>query len=303
MKAVFLGTPAAAVPSLHALGTIADVELVLTRPDRPRGRSGRPRPSAVNEAAATLGLPVAHPETAADVASALAAAGPVDVALVVAYGMLIRPEVLVVPRAGFVNVHFSILPRWRGAAPVQRAILAGDAMSGVTLMQMDAGLDTGPILATTATRIGEREHAESLTARLAHLGAGLVARWLPAVTGGRVAQVAQDPDRASVASKLRSEERWIDVRAPSRDVLGAVRGLTPWPGAWVRHPTGALRILQAEHGTASLAAGELRLDRGGLEMGTGEGAVRLLRVQPEGKRAMSAPDWARGLRDRLEGVS
>jgi methionyl-tRNA formyltransferase len=303
VKAVFLGTPAAAVPALRALNALADVGLVVTRPDRPRGRSGRPRPSEVSVAASNLELPIARPETAAELESTLVAVGPFDVALVVAYGMLIRPVVLAMPAAGFVNVHFSMLPRWRGAAPVQRAILAGDSTSGVTLMQMDAGLDTGPILATTATRIGPGENAASLTARLADLGANLVTRWLPAATEGRIPRIAQDSDQATVAPKLRSEERWIDVHATSHQVLAAVRGLTPWPGAWVRHHTGTLRILDAVTGSARLAPGALHLEGGSLEMGTGEGSIRLLTVQPEGKRAMAAADWARGLRDRLDGVS
>lgn len=303
MKAVFLGTPAAAVPSLRALDGFADVELVVTRPDRPRGRSGRPRPSEVSVAAVELGHPLSHPENARDLKVGLEAVGPFDIALVVAYGMLIRPDVLAMPAAGFINVHFSILPRWRGAAPVQRAILAGDPTSGVTLMRMNAGLDTGPVLATTATRIGSREDAASLTTRLSDLGARLVTAWLPAATQGRIAAIEQDEDQACVAPKLRSEERWIDVNATSHRVHAKVRGLSPWPGAWVRHPTGTLRILDTEPGHATLEPGQLRLEGGTLQMGTGEGSVRLVTVQPEGKRAMAAADWARGLRDRLDGVS
>lgn len=303
MKAVFLGTPAAAVPSLRALHGFAEVELVVSRPDRPRGRSGRPQPSEVSVAATELGIRVSHPETAEDLNSALEAVGAFDIAVVVAYGMLIRPDMLAMPAAGFVNVHFSILPRWRGAAPVQRAILAGDPTSGVTLMRMNAGLDTGPILATTVTHVGPREDAASLTTRLSDLGANLVTAWLPAVMQGRIAEIEQAVDQASVAPKLRSEERWIDVRAVSARVLAGVRGLTPWPGAWVHHPTGTLRILDAEVGSATLAPGELRLEAGSLQMGTGEGSVRLVTVQPEGKRAMAAADWARGLRGTLDGVS
>jgi methionyl-tRNA formyltransferase len=303
VKAIFLGTPEAAVPSLRALHALAGVELVVTRPDRPRGRSGRPVPSEVAVAAADLGLAVAHPETAADLESVLTAVGTIDVGLVVAYGMLIRPEVLAIPTAGFVNVHFSILPRWRGAAPVQRAILAGDSTSGVTLMQMDAGLDTGPILATTATRIGSHENAASLTTRLADLGSRLVTQWLPAATAGRIARIAQDSEQATIAPKLQSGERWIDVNATTEQVLASIRGLSPWPGAWVRHHTGAVRLLEAEPGSGDLAPGVMRLESGALEMGTGGGSIRLVAVQPEGKRAMAADDWARGLRDRLDGVS
>lgn len=303
MRAVFLGTPPAAVPALRALVGVADVAVVVTRPDRPRGRSRRPVPSAVSAAASEWNLPVAGPDSSEELAATLEGCGRFDVALVVAYGRLIPARLLTLPAAGFVNVHFSVLPRWRGAAPVQRALLAGDSRTGVTLMRLDAGLDTGPILTTTSTRIGPFEDAGALTNRLAALGADSVSRWLAATVQGRVAGVDQDPGQATHAPKLRSDERWVDVRADTAALLAAVRGLAPWPGAWVRHPTGAVRIHAAVTGDLDLEPGELHADGDAVTLGSGDGSLRLLTVQPEGKRPMPAADWARGLRDRLGGVS
>jgi methionyl-tRNA formyltransferase len=297
VRAIFLGTPAAAVPSLTALGGFSEVATVVTRPDRPRGRSGTPQPSEIKQAALELGLEIAQPATAAELAEVVASHAPFDVALVVAYGMLIRPMTLSVPKAGFVNVHFSVLPRWRGAAPVQRSILAGDDRTGVTLMQMDEGLDTGPTLATLSTALGPLETGSSLTSRLADLGARMVTAWLPAAAEGRLAAVPQDQASATHAPKLVSTERWIDLERGAVAVLAAVRGLTPWPGAWIRHDGGAVRIVAARRGSSNLPRGVLKVIDTTLELGTPAGSVELLEVQPEGKRVMGAMDWARGLRD------
>jgi len=184
MRAAFLGTPASAVPSLAALADVADVVLVVTRPDRRRGRGARPTPPPVKTAALEWGFPVAQPEDAATLQRLLAPLS-LDLALVVAFGMILPPEVLATTRLGFVNVHFSLLPRWRGAAPVARAILAGDEKTGVSLMLIDAGLDTGPVIAAVGTPIAPDETRGSLTARLAHLGALLVDERLPAYVAGR----------------------------------------------------------------------------------------------------------------------
>lgn len=295
MRAVFAGTPVAAVPALVALSRTADIRLVVTRPDRPRGRSRRQQPSAVKQAALDLGLTVSQPETGAQLSETVGSVDDIDVAVVVAYGALVRPDVLAMPRFGFVNVHFSILPRWRGAAPVQRAILAGDHRSGVTLMRMDEGLDTGPILATASTAIGSDEDAAELTGRLSEMGAELLETWLRPIVDGGVAPIVQDSSRATTAPKLRSDERWIDVAAPANTVLAAVRGLAPWPGAWAHHETGALRVHQAMRGTLGLEPGVLARGSDGLAMGVGDGSILLVEVQPEGKRRMPAVDWARGL--------
>lgn len=294
MRAVFLGTPVAAVPVLDALTAIAEVPLVVTQPDRPRGRSGTPQPPPVKVAATAHGAAVVQPRSSREVAEALAAGGPFDVAVLVAYGMLIRPDALILPRAGFVNVHFSILPRWRGAAPVQRAVLAGDRRTGVTLMQLDEGLDTGPIVATATTAIASREDASDLTARLSYLGADLLLTWLGRVVAGQVAAVPQESQQASHAAKLQTAERWLDLARPVPEVLRTIRGLSPWPGAWAHHASGGLRILAAGPGTLSLEVGEVTERDGRVEVGVSGGAIELLRVQPEGGRAMDARAWVRG---------
>ena len=172
MRAVFYGTPAVAIPSLRALAGIADVLLVTTRPDKPRGRSGRLQPPPVKEEALAMGLPVAQPVRAVHGLEQLAALEP-DVAVVVAYGQILPADLLAVPRRGFLNVHFSLLPRWRGGSPVVRAILAGDELAGVTLMVLDAGMDTGPVLAVRPTRVGLEESAGELAGRLAAVGAAI----------------------------------------------------------------------------------------------------------------------------------
>ncbi|HSJ28706.1 MAG TPA: methionyl-tRNA formyltransferase [Acidimicrobiia bacterium] len=291
MKAVFLGTPEAAVPSLRALAGIADVRAVVTRPDRPRGRSGRPVPSEVAGVAEELGLPVVRPENSGQLGEAIVGLGPIEVGLVVAFGMILRPEVLTAAR--FVNVHFSLLPRWRGAAPVQRAVMAGDSRTGVSLMAMDEGLDTGPILATHSTAIGAREDAEALTRRLADMGGDLVARWLPALHS--LAAAPQNEALATLAPKLTGEERWLDPATTGvESAIAAVRGLTPWPGAWVRHATGRLRLKEVGRGTIDGPPGILRVVDGALELVVRDGSIRLDVVQPEGRRAMPGMDWARG---------
>lgn len=296
MRLLFLGTPPAAVPALRALDAISDVVAVITRPDRARGRSGRPRPSAVADAAQSMGLDV-HKPGGADELEALVTGFEVDVAVVVAFGMLVRPSSLDRPRCGFVNVHFSVLPRWRGAAPVQRAVMAGDPRTGVTLMRMDAGLDTGPVLVTRSTAIAARENASELTDRLAVMGAGLIAEHLQAIVDGRVVPIPQDAGRVTVAPKVAGEERWVRLDDGADAIARAVRGLTPWPGAWVRASTGPLRIVEVAPTSRHADPGELRLDGGDLILGTAHGSLVLVVVQPAGRRPMGGADWARGMRD------
>ncbi len=293
MRAAFLGTPPAAVPALEALCEVADVALVLTQPDRPQGRSSKPQPSPVKSEALRRGIPVAQPEKSSEIAEVLGEVGALDVAVLVAYGKLIRAEALALPRAGFVNIHFSVLPRWRGAAPVQRAVLGGDRRTGVTLMQLDHGLDTGPVWSTATTGIGQKESAADLTSRLARLGGDLLRRWLRPIVTGAVASSPQSDGQATHAAKIATDERWLDLTQPREIILRRIRGLTPWPGAWVNHDAGKLRILEAEPGGASLSPGEIRL--GSLiEVGAGDGAIVLRRVQPEGKGPMDADAWMRG---------
>lgn len=299
MRTAFLGTPDAAVPTLRALAEVAEVAVVVSQPDRPRGRSGTPRPSAVTAAALDLGLAVERPEQSSAIAPILASAGHIDVAVLVAFGMLIRPDALSIPAAGVVNVHFSLLPRWRGAAPVHRAILEGDHRTGVTIMQLDEGLDTGPVLACRSTAIGPDETTGELTARLAVAGAGLVHDLIDRIVAGRVVSVAQGDRGATHAPKIDGDERWLDVGADTSTILRHVRGMAPSPGSWATHGTGRFRIHRAVAASAQAAPGELLEVDGGVVMGTGDGAIRLLVVQPEGKKAMAAGDWVRGRKGDL----
>ena len=296
MKTVFFGTPDSAVPSVQALVGISDVMAVVTRPDAPRGRSGRPQPSSVARFAEDAGLPVLRPSGRTGLAEALGGVGDFDVGVVVAFGMILRPEVLTIPDRGFVNVHFSLLPRWRGAAPVQRSILAGDDRTGVTLMRMDEGLDTGSIVSTWSTAIGVDEDAGVLTDRLAVGGAGLLAANLAAYVEGRIATTRQDDTRATYAHKLDSEERWIGPGHTVDQVERAVRALVPWPGAWIRHASGPIRLRRAERSDIAPPPGEIEVQDNGVVCGFADGGVRVDQVQPTGKQPMNARDWIRGLR-------
>lgn len=297
MRSVFFGTPEAAVPSLRALLGVSEVAAVVTRPDAARGRSGRPQPSAVARFAQDIDLPIRRPVDRAELDESIRGVGAFDVGVVVAFGMILRPEVLRMPQRGFVNVHFSALPSWRGAAPVQRAILGGDVRTGVTLMQMDEGLDTGPIISTWTTAIGRDEDAVALTDRLAHRGAGLLADILARHVEGRLATTQQKEERASYAAKLSSEERWLGSDRTADDALRSVRGLVPWPGAWIRHETGPLRVHAARRADRAPRHGVIEVDDTGVIFGFSDGGVRVERVQPAGKQAMDARDWARGLKD------
>jgi methionyl-tRNA formyltransferase len=306
VRAVFYGTPAEAVPSLAALAEIAEVLLVTTRPDRPRGRSGKPQPPPVKEAALAAGLPVAQPGRAAadlDRLRRLAA----DVAVVVAFGEILPPALLAAPTHGFVNVHFSLLPRWRGASPVVRTLLAGDETTGVTLMMLDAGMDTGPVLIAEATPVQPEETAGELTARLARLGAAMLAAHLPAYVAGELVPRPQPAAGATAAARVRVEEAFVD---PSRHraaaVLRAVRAFDPKPGAWSEFDGVRVKLWRARPAAGPdsgpgpgivAAAGE------GVLLGAVDGPVELLEVQPAGRERMEAMAWMRGRRLRPAGFT
>lgn len=297
MRVAFYGTPAEAVPALAALAEIAEVLLVTTRPDRPRGRSGKPQPPPVKEAALARGLPVAQPERAAQDLERLRSLAP-DVAVVVAYGQLLPAALLAVPAAGFLNVHFSLLPRWRGASPVVRALLAGDLITGVTLMMLDEGMDTGPVVAMQPTPVGPGETAGELTARLAGLGAALLATHLPAFLAGGITPRAQPAEGATAAARVRVEEAFVDpTRHRAEAVLRAVRAFDPKPGAWTELGGVRVKLWRArpaagagpEPGVAALAGESVLL-------GAADGPVELLEVQPAGRGRMGAVAWMRGRR-------
>lgn len=297
MRAAFYGTPAEAVPSLRALARLAEVALVTTRPDKPRGRSGRPQPPPVKRAAVELGLPVSQPGRAAQDLEKLRSLA-VDVAVVVAYGQILPPELLEVPRRGFVNVHFSLLPRWRGASPVVRAILAGDEVTGVTLMQLDAGMDTGPVLAMHPISVGAEETAGELTARLAATGAEMLAAHLPAYLAGGLRPRPQPEDGVTAAARVRVDEAFVDPTCHRREaVVRAVRAFDPKPGAWTELDGGRLKLwgARAVEGPGP-EAGRVEVMAGRVLLGVPGGAVELLEVQPEGRRRMTAGEWMRGRR-------
>lgn len=294
-RTAFFGTPPEAVPILAAAMQVSDVGVVVTQPDRRRGRGLRPAPSAVKSAAERWGVAVLHPEGAGGLAEAVAGC---EVALVAAYGRLIPAEVLAEPSHGFLNVHFSLLPRWRGASPVVRAILAGDDETGVTLITMDEGLDTGPIVASRAIGIRDGDTGGTLTARLAGVGAGLVVDHLDDYAAGRLSAMPQEDSLATAAGKVTVEEAFLDPERHSADaVTRAVRAFSPWPGSWGVVDGARIKVLAAAPADqGGVEAGTAVVEAGRVLLGAVGGSVELLEVQPEGRPAMSAAAWMNGRR-------
>ena len=301
MRLLFAGTPAVAVASLDALlGSRHEVVAVLTRPDARAGRGRRLHPSPVKERALEAGLEVLTPLSPRDEAfQARLAELDLDAAPVVAYGALLPPSVLGVPRLGWINVHFSVLPAWRGAAPVQHAIIAGDEVTGATTFRIEQGLDTGPVLGMLTETIRPRDTAGDLLVRLADAGAGLLVRTLDALEDGILRAVAQSPDGVSHAPRLEVDDALVEWRRPAHIVDRLVRGCTPAPGAWTRLPDGerlGLGPVLPDREVTDLAPGELRITKHAVHVGTGSYAVKLGEVTPAGKRTMAGGDWARGAR-------
>jgi len=298
MRAVFLGTPSAAVPSLAALADVAEVAGVVTRPDRRRGRGrGSVAAPPMKTAAIEWGFRVFQPVGAEALGDILRELHP-DVALLVAYGMLLPPSVLALVPLGFVNVHFSLLPRWRGAAPVERAILEGDASTGVSLMVLDEGLDTGPVLAALETPIAPDETGGSLTARLAFLGAKLVDDVVPDYLNGRRRPAEQLGVGASVARRLTPEEARIDGGWAVERAERAIRAFHPRPGAWVELDDGRLGIRRARPADAEVEPGRIAAVDGVPVAGFRGGALEFVTVRPEGRREMTGREWLNGRRGR-----
>lgn len=290
MRVIFMGTPDFSVAALDAIHAAHDVVCVYTQPPRPAGRGKQPRPSAVHARADALGLPVRHPTSLKDAqAQADFAALGADVAVVVAYGLILPQTVLDAPRMGCLNIHASLLPRWRGAAPIQRAIMAGDKETGVCIMQMEAGLDTGPVLLRKTTPIGPNDTAQTLHDRLSQMGAGLIARTLDRLPD--LTPQPQPETGVTYAIKIDKAEARIDWTRPADEVARQIRALSPFPGAWCDTPFGRLKLLNAQAVDETGAPGEVL---SGLTIACGKGAVQVTDVQREGKRAMAAAELLRG---------
>ena len=297
MRVAFAGTPAFAAAALEAIAAAGHViPIVLTQPDRPAGRGMRLTASAVAETAQRLGLAIAKPQTLRDAAAqqALREAS-ADVLVVAAYGLLLPPEALAIPPLGCINIHASLLPRWRGAAPIQRAILAGDERTGITLMQMDAGLDTGPILASESIPIGPDDTAGTLTTSLARLGARVIVEALAAPDAWRT--TPQDSALATHAPKITRQEAAIDWNQPAPSVERRVRAFNPTPGAETRLGGETIKVWEARCAAQPGAPGTvIACDARRLLVGCGSGSLELLRVQRAGGKAIPAADFARGAR-------
>ena len=291
LRLAFMGSPAFAVPTLRALHAAGhEVAAVYSQPPRPAGRGRAVTPCPVHEAALSLGLPVRTPARLRNEAAehaAFAALG-FDAAVVAAYGLILPPAMLDAPRRGCLNVHASLLPRWRGAAPIQAAVLAGDAETGVTIMQMDAGLDTGPMLLKGRVPIGPRTTAADLHDVLAGLGADLMLHALR----DPPAPAPQPTEGATYAPKLTRDSGRLDWTQAAAQLDRQVRAFTPWPGAWATLGTETLKVLRAEHAAGDGPPGTVLDD--GLLVACGAGALRLLRVQRPGRAPMEADALLRG---------
>ncbi|MFP5479817.1 MAG: methionyl-tRNA formyltransferase [Alphaproteobacteria bacterium] len=291
MKVVFMGTPDFSVPVLEALHQVHEIVAVYCQPPRPAGRGKADRPSPVQARAKALGLPVRHPVSLRSEAAAkdFAALG-ADVAVVVAYGLILPQPILDAPRLGCLNIHASLLPRWRGAAPIHRAIMAGDRKTGVCIMQMEAGLDTGPVLLREALTIGEEETTAELHDRLSALGARLILQaldQLPALT-----PEPQPENGVTYAAKIDKAEARIDWTRPADEVDRLIRGLSPFPGAWTMVEGERVKLLRSRLADGSGRPGEVLR---GFTIACGTGAVEVTEAQREGKRPMPSAEVLRGL--------
>lgn len=295
MRVVFCGTPEIAVPSLRAAGEDRrEIVAVLTQPDRPAGRGLHTKASAVKTEAARLDLPVLAPPRPRDVRAELEALRP-DVIVVVAYGHIFRPWLLALPPHGCINVHFSLLPRHRGPAPVAWAILCGDAETGVTTMRLDEGVDTGPWFDRERLAVLPDDTQTTLGARLAEAGARVLRRTLAAIADG--AEPSPQPEAGVThARMLTAEDGRVDWSRPAVEIARQVRGLDPWPGAFTTWRGRLLKIRAAAAEGGDLAPGELRAEGERLLAGTGGGILVLRAVQPEGKPILMGDAWARGAR-------
>lgn len=300
LKAAFMGSPAFAVPSLHTVAHHCDLRVVVCQPDRPAGRGRKLTAPEVKRAAQPLGVPIVQPTKMKDgTLAATLREHDLDVIVVVAFGRILPEAILSLPRYGCINVHGSVLPRWRGAAPIQRAVLAGDAETGVAIMQMDVGLDTGPVYRIARTPIGPAETSGTLFERLAELGAEALGDFLAAFPEVPP-PTPQSDEGVSHAPPLDKKEGVVDWARPARHVADHVRGMDPWPVAVTQHDGGPLKLFGAsvvDAGESAATPGTLlRVGADGIDVACLDGAVRIAQVQPAGKKRMDAHAWAAGRR-------
>ncbi len=292
MRVIFMGTPDFSVPVLDALHAAGhDIACVYCQPPRPAGRGKKDRPTPVHQRALALGLPVRHPERLKSPEDQAAFADlNADVAVVVAYGLILPQPVLDAPKHGCLNIHASLLPRWRGAAPIHRAIMAGDTQTGVCIMQMEAGLDTGPVLMREATPIGATETTGALHDPLSQMGARLITQALDRIDD--LVPKSQPEEGVTYAAKIDKAEAAVDWTRPADEISRQVRGLAPFPGAWTTHQGDRIKLLGAEPADGQGTPGTLLDDRFTVACGTG--ALRITRAQRAGKGAQDAATFLNG---------
>ncbi|MER5718444.1 methionyl-tRNA formyltransferase [Streptomyces sp. NPDC002132] len=301
MKLVFAGTPEVAVPALDALIASGrhEVAAVVTRPDAPAGRGRRLVASPVAQRAEEAGIEVLKPARPKEpeFLERLREIAP-DCCPVVAYGALLPKVALDIPAHGWVNLHFSLLPAWRGAAPVQHAVMAGDEITGASTFLIEEGLDSGPVYGTVTEEVRATDTSGDLLTRLAFAGAGLLAATMDGIEDGTLKAVPQPQDGVTLAPKITVEDACVDWAAPALRVDRVVRGCTPAPGAWTTFRGERLKLIQVRPvpGRDDIAPGALAVGKNSVHVGTGSYAVELLWVQAQGKKPMSAADWARGAR-------
>ncbi|MGK7752583.1 MULTISPECIES: methionyl-tRNA formyltransferase [unclassified Roseovarius] len=293
MRLIFMGTPEFSVPALDALVAAGhEIAAVYCQPPRPAGRGKKDRPSPVQARAEALGLRVRHPVSLKGVdEQAEFAALEADAAVIVAYGLILPQAILDSPRQGCLNIHASLLPRWRGAAPIHRAIMAGDDRTGVCIMQMEAGLDTGPVLLRRETSIGAEETTGALHDRLSRMGADAITEAL-----ARLKELTPEPqpeDGVTYADKIDKAEARIDWTRPAEKIDRQIRGLSPFPGAWIDHDGTRIKFLASRIGAGSGAPGEVLDDT--LTIACGTGAIRVLRLQKAGRGPQATADFLRGI--------
>ncbi len=301
LRIVFMGSPEFALPTLRALAQHYQVCGVVTQPDRPAGRGNRMTPPPVKALALELGLPIIQPGRMKEpgVFEQIQSWEP-DLIVVAAFGQILRQHVLDLPRLGCINVHASLLPRWRGASPIYASILAGDITTGVTIMKMDAGIDTGDILTQQSMVIQSDDTTETLSNRLADLGAALLIETLPEYIDGRIRPKPQDELIATYAPMLKKEDGLLDFSKPAETLERQVRACQPWPGAYLEWKGELIKVSKAAVLPQSIAVGSRTIHKKLPVIGTASGGLVLLEVQPPGKRPMSGRDFLNGTRDWLD---